>query len=235
MTFVIENEFGSIEYFDNDEEMVKQKPFGLIFEQNFVLSFLKEYVVSSSVILDVGAHCGSHTLLYKRINPDVEVYAFEPQAAMYSLLVNNVKSNNLLKVHCYNNAVGDCIGDMQMNNYSEDGINAFERVFYDDENLFNLAGLSIGSGGETVKMVTIDSLKIECDFIKIDVEGYEINVIQGAIETIKNCKPVICYENNHKGSAHFDAISGILQDVGYSIRYADIDNWIATPILTEVV
>jgi FkbM family methyltransferase len=229
MTFIISNKFGSIEYFDNDEEMLKQKQDNLFFEQNFVLDNLSDFIKASSVVLDVGAHCGSHTILYKRINPNCKIYAFEPQAAMYSLLVKNVKSNNLEDVHCYNNAVGHFVGDAEMNKFSEDGSNAFKNAYYDDENIFNLAGISIGSGGERVKMITIDSLKMSCDFIKIDVEGYEPYVVSGAFETIKKCRPVICYENNHKSCDAEWTVSDMLHDIGYSIENSDGENWIAIP------
>lgn len=227
MTFVIKNNYGSIEYFDNDEEMLKQRESNLFFEQEFVLTVLSEYIQSSKVALDIGAHCGSHTILYKKINPDLTVFAFEPQKAMYSLLTSNIKANDISGVHLYNNAVGHFIGDAHLNKYSSDGTHAFETVYYDDERVFNLAGLSIGSGGELVKMVTIDSLMLSCDFMKIDVEGYEPFVLQGAVETIERCKPVISFEYNEKTCGSDISSFHILDDLGYSYHQVSKDNWIA--------
>ena len=49
--------------------------------------------------------------------------------------------------------------------------------------------------GEEIKLTTIDSLELErLDFIKLDIEGYELFALKGAEETIKRCKPLIAFE-----------------------------------------
>ena len=58
MYFTIKNKYGVISYFDNDEEMLKQRDENLFFEQHYVLSYLKEYITESKIILDIGAHWG---------------------------------------------------------------------------------------------------------------------------------------------------------------------------------
>lgn len=228
----ISNEFGTIKYFKNDEEMLKQVGPNLFFEQDYVVFFLKDFIEKSQVILDVGAHCGSHTLMYKSINPDCTVHSFEPQSKVFDLLQENVKSNNLTNVYCYNNAVGHLNRQVEMDPYSTDGENNYRRISYGTDSVFNIAGVQVGAGGESVEMITIDSLDLDrCDFIKIDVEGYEPLVIEGAVETIKKFRPAISYESNIKKSPEARRTSQqMLIRLGYSCMPVWGDNWVAISI-----
>ena len=59
--------------------------------------------------------------------------------------------------------------------------------------------VQVGPRGENIETITIDSLDLDgCDFIKIDVEGFEPLVLLGAEETIRKYKPVILFEKNFK-------------------------------------
>lgn len=231
MYFTISNEYGSIDYYNNDEEMVKQRLSNVFFEQEFVVKHLTDFIKKSSVIYDIGAHCGSHSIMYKRINPDATIYAFEPQLNLYWLLSKNIKTNNLKNVFAYNNAVGDFTGNVEMNPFSTDGSNSMERIEYGGDKYFNLAGVQIGSGGEKVKMIKIDDMMIPCcDFMKIDVEGYEPHVLEGAKDTVARCKPTIVYEvNNKKSDRAISTSTEILESYGYLCTQIWSDNWIATP------
>jgi len=227
----IENEYGKIAYYENDEEMVKQKEHNLFFEQEYVISYLKDFILKSKVILDIGAHCGSHSMIYKSLNSKCKIYAFEPQTMLYRLLVRNLRSNGYKSVLCLNNAVGNKIGAVEMNSFSTDGLNSYENVSYGGQDMYNLAGIQIGSGGEPAYMITVDSLSLTgCDFIKIDVEGYEPLVLEGALSTIEKYRPVISYESNHKTCKESSISSHeLLANLGYECDNVWGDNWIAVP------
>ena len=227
----IQNEYGQIRYYKNDQHMVEQYEHGLFFEQQYILDVLSQYIIKASTIIDIGAHVGSHTVMYKKLNPSALVYAFEPQNMLYKLLCYNVSNNNLDRVYSYNNAVGESVYDSQMNPYSVDGANSMQTIEYGTSDLYNLAGVQIGSGGENIKVVSLDALKMtKCDFMKIDVEGYEPNVLLGARNLILSSKPVISFEVNFKKSPNIDQSSvEILESLGYSCRRAWQDNWIALP------
>ena len=63
----------------------------------------------------------------------------------------------------------------------------------------NWGGLALGScsEGEEVEVITIDSLKLSaCDFIKVDVEGMELPVLQGAAENLRKYRPILYVEND---------------------------------------
>ena len=93
-----ETKNGYISYYKNDIAFVnhlhRENP---IFETDLVMEHLAEIVREAKVIIDGGAHAGSHTILYKSINPDVVVHAFEPQSKMFDLLSHNVKQNKLVE------------------------------------------------------------------------------------------------------------------------------------------
>lgn len=228
-SFRITNEYGSIDYYTNDQEMVKQILPNLFFEQKYVEEWLIPYIENSTVALDIGAHCGSHTLMYKKIKPDLFVYAFEPQSMMHKLLCENVIMNQLANVCCFNKAVGNINGEVEMNESVPDGHNPTEKIKYGVKQLYNLAGLEIGSGGEVVEMIRIDDYDFpKIDFMKIDVEGYEPLVLEGAIKTIKRDRPVISYESNSKRAEGVTRSSHtILTNMGYACRNVWGDNWLA--------
>lgn len=228
-SFRITNDYGSIDYYTNDQEMVKQILPNLFFEQEYVEQWLRPYIEKSTVALDIGAHCGSHTLMYKKIKPDLLVYAFEPQSMMHKLLCENVIMNQLANVWCFNNAVGNISGEVEMNECVADGHNPTGKIGYGTKDLYNLAGLEIGSGGEVVEMVRIDDYDFpKIDFMKIDVEGYEPLVIEGAIKTIKRDRPIISYESNSKRADGVTRSSHtILTNMGYACKNVWGDNWLA--------
>ncbi|MCQ4908386.1 FkbM family methyltransferase, partial [Phascolarctobacterium faecium] len=69
----------------------------------------------------------------------------------------------------------------------------------DCEKDVNWGGLALGSFSEgvEVEVITIDSLKLSaCDFIKVDVEGMELTVLQGASENIRKYRPILYVEND---------------------------------------
>lgn len=192
-------QYGYMSYFKNDMAFADSLNAGQIYEQDFVMEFLQDIVKSSKTILDIGSHAGSHTVLYKHINPDCEIYCFEPQSEMYNLLHHNISKNNFTNVIALNNGVANVSIKSSMSKSVLDGDNVGKAIEYGTGKRFNLGGLQIGNGGEEIETITIDSLGLKsCDYIKIDVEGFEPLVLMGAKETIEKFHPTILFESNHK-------------------------------------
>ena len=191
---------------------------GDLFEQHIILGPLKTIIQKSKVILDIGANNGNHTLAYSFLSqPECSIYAFEPQKFVFNHLENTVKLNDHTreKVKLFNKAVGDtCRTDTMCT--------------VDITTPQNLGGVSIGTGGEEVEMITIDSLNIKsCDFVKMDVEGYESHVILGAKDTISKFKPIIMFEHNRQ-SEHDTPFKMLSEIHGYTnFKYLDWSNWLA--------
>lgn len=84
----------------------------------------------------------------------------------------------------------------------------------------NMGALQVKEGKD-FEIITIDSLEItDCDLIQLDVEGYEYFALQGAIETINRCSPVICIEVNGLSEKYGQTdgnLIGFVESLGYKI------------------
>jgi FkbM family methyltransferase len=249
---------GYIAYYKNDIAFVNSLRFhGQIFEADLVMRYLVDTVKDSRVIIDGGAHAGSHTILYKSINPNATIHSFEPQSKMFELLSHNIKQNNFADVYLYPLALankksairmGSSVSDLHYDENQQyirlESGELYETVYsnisYGDDNIFNLGGLGFGEDGEEVSTVTIDSLNLECcDFIKLDLEGAEPLALLGATETIKKFFPIVFFESNHhtlsdKLYEYFGASKNtsfeILESLGYGILPTAVDNYLAIPL-----
>jgi FkbM family methyltransferase len=160
--------------------------------------------IGTTVILDVGSNIGTTVLGFLDTNPRCTVVSFEAQSYLAQLQKKTMIINNVThRVKVYNNAIGHaCIPNITLSG-TFCQIDSLEEknasINYTDNRVRNFGGLSIGEGGETVDMLTIDSLGLpKVDVIKADVEGAEPLVIYGARNTIAKHKPIIVYEKNWK-------------------------------------
>lgn len=130
--------------------------------------------------VDVGAHVGLwSTHLVKKF--DV-VSAFEPNPDHTECLFRNVQVDNII---VYEVALGAKRGEAGL-------------LLRDT----STGDTSIDEAGSGVPMYQLDEYEFhDVDFLKVDVEGYELYVVQGGEKTIKECKPVIVIEQKPKGRA----------------------------------
>ncbi|NDB83967.1 MAG: FkbM family methyltransferase [Alphaproteobacteria bacterium] len=193
---VADTKYGKIHFLPNDSIRNYFLEKNNMPDEKLVLG-LSSYISRSKVAIDCGANIGAHTILYKHINPQIRVYAFEPQSVIYNILKMNVGS--LKDVNCYNCAIGNKFGNVFVDPASYSSVSNFGSVQLSS------------SGKEERVMISLDMLELDgCDFLKIDVEGFEIAVVLGAIRTIMKYRPVIFYENNHNTfSKEMSEISGL--------------------------
>lgn len=167
-------------YIDRIDDLIKNiLRSGAIWEP-YMLELMKLYVKPNTIALDIGAHIGTHTVtLSHLVGPNGHVYAFEPQRKIYRELVKNLEINQCLNVTSYHFALGNKKGKLQMASPSKG----------------NEAGTPIGTGGNDIRVIPLDNLDLEnVSFIKMDVEGFERNVLKGAKKTILRNRPVIVLE-----------------------------------------
>lgn len=166
---------------------------------------LQRFLKPGDTVVDVGANIGTHTVaLASAVGEAGSVLAFEPQRLSFQLLCGNVAINCLTNVQCRQQAVGEANGVAKIPAFSP----------YQSRN-FAAVALGTGAQAEDVELVTIDSLGLKsCRLIKIDVEGFEPEVIRGARATIAEHRPLLFVENNTIDGAS-RTIAAIL-DAGYS-------------------
>jgi len=170
-----------------------------VYEANLIEDHLTDIIKNSKYIFDIGAHCGSHTIVYSSMNPDAIIQCFEPQSVMYHTLLLNIRSNNRHRVNPHNMALGREVGILRLSNSIADGPNEFQPIDFTSNNFYNLGGMQIGTDGEEVLCDVLDNYDYGgCDFIKIDVEGFEALVFAGGQNLIKKYRPSILFEHNNK-------------------------------------
>lgn len=151
--------------------------------EEWVLKNIVKY--HSKVIFDVGANIGSYTKMIKKHYPDSQVYSFEPHPKTFKNLTQNIQSEKY--VHTINSAIGSKEGNLEL--YDHKGLEGSEHASL-DKNIFEKM-YKTEIEVHHVKVETIDSfcrnnqIKI-ITFLKIDVEGLEMEVLKGAKQMIAN-------------------------------------------------
>jgi FkbM family methyltransferase len=156
------------------------------------------------VVIDVGAHVGLFTLKCLKVFKVDKVVAIEPHPANYLLLKRNI----------YLNRFQDRVLALRVAAGSRDGYAELYLSKYSHSHSLIFKGL----GSINVQLATIDSLieKLSrVDFVKIDVEGYEIEVIKGMRKLVNMFKPVIVMEVFKNNVTY---VKKIMDELGYNIK-----------------
>ncbi len=142
--------------------------------QYFKIAKAMEFVTSRKLAIDIGGHIGFWSMwLAEEFD---SVHAFEPASEHAECFSRNLAGKNVALHRC---ALG-----------SSDGVAGLS---VNAEN----SGKSCMSKGEDIQVRTLDSFSFQdVGLIKIDVEGYEPEVLEGAADTIKRCKPLVVFEDN---------------------------------------
>jgi FkbM family methyltransferase len=168
------------------------------------IDLFRQIVRPGSSVLEIGANIGSHTVfLARQVGPHGTVLAFEPQRVVFQTLCANVALGSFMNVLTYQQAVGAAPGSIIV-----------PRIAYHQEGNFGGVALGTHQHGERVPLTTIDQLELSrCNFIKIDVEGMEQDVLAGGTRTIAQFKPVLYLENDK--DAKSASLTRYIDSLGY--------------------
>jgi FkbM family methyltransferase len=170
------------------------------------IALFQHLVRSGDVVVEVGANIGTHTVFFaKAVGVAGMVLAFEPQRIVFQTLCGNLALNSLTNVHCYSVGLGEAPGFAQI-------------PVLDYRQPLNFGGVSLGqvATGEQVQIATLDSFALpRCRLLKIDVEGMELAVLKGAVETIRRCQPILYLENDRQDRSI--ALIHYIQSLGYNL------------------
>jgi FkbM family methyltransferase len=148
--------------------------------------------------LDCGANLGVHTIEWaKALYGRGKVIAFEAQERIYYALAGNIAINNCFNASAIHGALGATDGflDMPAPNYLQPS--SFGSLELRQTAKSEFIGQTIDPArNQRVRMLCIDSLNLDrIDFMKIDVEGMELEVLAGANTSIEKHKPVMLIES----------------------------------------
>jgi FkbM family methyltransferase len=212
---LIENKIGrSMWVWDSDSFYTQRLQAGPYQKQN--LLHLRELCPNPRTVLDIGMNIGMNTIEYSTWANDV--HGFEPVPATYQVAVDNIALNKATwrkdtgwwkeadgswaslemsgNIHTHNIALGPTPGQVEMHIKKNDGHN---RVANDNGEFKTVTGKDIkrneGYERVSIEQKTLDSYAFEnVDIIKIDVEGYELLILEGADQTIASNRPIVQVE-----------------------------------------
>jgi FkbM family methyltransferase len=174
---------------------------GLLDHEPIVKEFLASRFRPGEVFVDVGANVGAYSL--RAASQGMTVHSFEPNPENVKVLRRNCEINGL-SIDLHECALGSSEGTASL--------------------APNGAASRISDAGDLrVQVRTLDSFHLpRADLLKVDVEGYELEVLQGAVETLDRCHPAMMVEMHHwVGAEKEAALFEILSGLGYSFEYLD--------------
>jgi FkbM family methyltransferase len=201
--------------------------------EKYMFDFLEKNLIETSgkEIIDIGANNGSFAVDFAHLVGDEgKVYAFEPQRIIYYQLCGNVFMNGLDNVYCYNYALG-CVTNtvyMQKADYYDKGNVNFGNIKVDNvdkdinKRFHELEG-KLKPDKEYVTQMLLDNFEFnDVVFIKIDVQGYELNVVKGAQKTIEKHRPYLFIEFEDdllkEANTSEEELQQYIESLGYVVK-----------------
>lgn len=149
-----------------------------------VIRYIKKYLKRSnkdhSIVFDVGANIGGYSkILLEQLPENVKIFSFEPSYSTFNVLTKTLKET---PVNCFQIGFGETEKELTL--------------YHGDNNsqasLFNRNSINVSSS-EQVTIRTLDNFCLEnqideIDFLKLDIEGNELNALMGATDLLRNKK-----------------------------------------------
>ena len=200
---------------NNPLDMIQKSHLGGLLWEESEFRFLVDHVKPGATIVDVGSHIGNHAVFYSKCLSPSRITLIEPNPAAIehlkqNLLLNDARSADLSKLGI---GAGRCEGRASLQNQNSSNTGATE--------------LGVNDGGP-VAIAPLDALvpiDDRVDFIKIDVEHVELDVMAGAEELLRRWRPDVLIEVKN------DTIPAFLAKI-HSIDYRVVDRF-ANPIETN--
>ena len=183
-------------------------------DERYIVTKLLRIIQQGDICWDIGANIGFYTcLLALQVGETGAVVAFEPAARTCGYLHENVSLNGFMNVTVINKGIGDKPEQRHLY-YSEAGL---------AEGTASLKYTDRRAASERVTLDTIDNLVRELptpDFIKIDVEGYQLEALRGGEHCLKMHAPLLVAELKDVGEtnrATFEEIEDYISNLGYQL------------------
>jgi len=186
------------------------------------LFLIKDYIKKDDICFDIGSYHGEYIYQIEKYTNPKNIYAFEPIKSQYKVLKKLFKKSNI-----FNIALSDSIKNAKIKvPILNDGQIAFTRsklnkeIVEDNEVDF----LSYNISCDTLDNFCINNKIDRINFIKIDVEGSEFDILKGGYNTLKKFKPIMIIEieDRHHQNDKINEIFKFIDSIGYEIKFFDL-------------
>ena len=179
-------------------------PYVLREQQDFFedeLPFVRRLLQPGQNVIDIGANYGVYTLpMAQKVGASGHVWAFEPSSSTAQFLAQGIAANGFGHVTLEQKAVSSALGSAQLALHVHSELRSI------------VHGAAPPDSGEKVSLATLDDCMdryrwVDIDFIKIDAEGEEANIVKGGRRFFANLAPLVQYElRNNATDMNFDLI-----------------------------
>jgi len=170
----------------NDLAICKTLAKEYVWEENEV-NFLKKIIVPNMSVIDIGANIGCFTLLFAQwVGSQGKVYSFEPEPSNLKLLMKNLTANRIKNVCCFQDAVFNKNEkkSLFLSTYNMGDHRLIDFFAYEGDDKREKIEV------ESVRLDSIISDSEKIDFIKVDIQGSEIQALQGMKNILNNNKKI---------------------------------------------
>jgi len=213
-----------LKYFGYKVSKIKKESFINLYDPFEIQSRLIDDRNKELVIFDVGAHIGEVALKYKSIFPNSLIYCFEPFIESFEKLKINCLENSEFKI--YNLGLGDCSGYSSFFSNVYSPTNSLLKPNSEANKVWGDNLLDVKSNVE-VELITLDEFveinKIESiDILKLDVQGAEYKVLNGANKCFKNGLVKMIYSeiilsNTYEDQLRFHESLKLFKEMGFEL------------------
>jgi len=180
----------------------------------FSTDYFQKIISEDMTIIDIGANIGYYALLESQLASKGHVYAIEPVLKNYTLLMKNIALNQCKNISTHNFAIGNFNGYLDMNIYDKSNWSSFTKI--PGENIIDTIQVPLFTLDEFIK----SHLPHNPHFIRMDVEGFEYEIIMGSLKTLKMAGPLIfCIEMHPRLMSREKvlAIIKIMKENGFNV------------------
>jgi FkbM family methyltransferase len=189
----------------------------------FISKLFERFVYAGATVVDVGANIGIHSLkLGKLVGSSGSVYAFEPHPMIFQKLDENITLNRMFCIKPIPLGLASKSGEFFLHGFDENSSNQGTSFLTESdegnqENLSNTYTVNVETLDNFIEYNKLDRL----DLIKIDAEGFDLDVLMGSLKSIAQFKPVIIFEYCLKSDAKdkielFDQVQQSLLSLRYN-------------------
>lgn len=167
------------------------------------IRFVRAWMRPGMHVVDVGANYGLYTLsMSKRIGASGRLWAYEPAPSTAAYLKRSLQVNDFGQVTVVEKGLSDRAGTATFHVSDNSELNSLQPV--------------AGARSTTIELTTLDAAArahqwSRLDFLKLDAEGEEVRILQGATAVLEDLRPLVMYELKHGSTSNFELVDAFEQ------------------------